>query len=328
MKGEIIKLLDAGIIYPISDSQWVSPIQVVPKKSGIMVVRDKNNELMPIKTTIGWCICVDYRKLNASTHKDHFPLPFLDQILERVAGHEFYNFLDGYSGYYQIEFSVEDQAKTTFACPFRTFAFRRMPFGLCNAPATFQWCMLSIFRDMVEKVVEIFMDDFSMFGNSFEYCLANLAKVLARCQERNLLLNWEKCHFMTTEGMVLGHIVSSKGIAVDRAKVELIEKLPTPRTVCDIRSFLGHASFYRRFIKNFSLTAKPMRSLLAQDADFVWTQECQLAFQSLKTSLTTSPILQVLNWDLLFEIMCDASNFAVRAVLGQRKERVSSNILR
>ena len=244
MKGEVIKLLDAGIIYPISDSRWVSPIHVVPKKSGITVVRDKNNDLIPTKTTTGWRMCVDYRKLNASTRKDHFPLPFLDQILERVAGHEFYCFLDGYSGYYQIEIVAEDQAKTTFTCPFGTFAFRRMPFGLCNAPATFQRCMLSIFSDMVEKVVEIFMDDFSVFGNSFDHCLANLAMVLARCKATNLLLNWEKCHFMTTEGMVLGHIVSSKGIVVDRAKVELIEKLPTPKTVRDIRSFLGHACFY------------------------------------------------------------------------------------
>jgi hypothetical protein len=142
------------------------------------------------------------------TRKDHFRLPFMDQILERVAGHEFYYFLDGYSGYNQIEIALEDQEKTTFTRPFGTFAYRRMPFGLCNAPATFQRCMLSIFSDMVERFLEIFMDDFSVFGDSFDDYLTNLEKVLNRCEEKNLVLNWEKCHFMVTNDIVLSHIVS------------------------------------------------------------------------------------------------------------------------
>jgi hypothetical protein len=152
------------------------------------------------------------------TRKDHFPLPFMDQILERVAGHEFCCFLDGYSGYNQIEIALEDQEKTTFTCPFGTFAYRRMPFGLCNAPATFQRCMLSIFSDMVERFLEIFMDDFSVFGDSFDDCLTNLEKVLSRCEEKNLVLNWEKCHFMVTNGIVLGHIVSSKELRLTNLK--------------------------------------------------------------------------------------------------------------
>ena len=123
-------------------------------------------------------MCIDYKNLNAITRKDHFPLPFLDQVLERVVGHEYYCFLDGYSRYYQIEIALEDQEKTTFTCPFGTFAFRRMPFGLCNAPATFQRCMLSIFSDMVEHYLEVFMDDFSVFGDSFDECLSNLQKSL------------------------------------------------------------------------------------------------------------------------------------------------------
>jgi hypothetical protein len=139
--------------------------------------------------------------------KNHFPLPFMDQILETVAGHEFYCFLDGYSGNNQIEIALKDQEKTTFICPFGTFAYRRMPFGLCNAPVMFQRCMLSIFSDMVERLLEIFMDDFSIFGNSFDDCLTNLEKVLSRCEEKNLVLNWEKCHFMVTNDIVLGHIV-------------------------------------------------------------------------------------------------------------------------
>ena len=149
VKKEVLKLLDVGVIYPIADSKWVSPTQVVPKKYGVTVVANENNELIPTRVTSGWRVCIDYRKLNASTRKDHFPLPFVDQMLERVAGHEFYCFLDGYSGYNQIEIALEDQEKTTFTCPFGTFAFRKMPFGLCNAPGTFQRCMMGIFSDMI-----------------------------------------------------------------------------------------------------------------------------------------------------------------------------------
>ncbi|RVW27966.1 Retrovirus-related Pol polyprotein from transposon 297 [Vitis vinifera] len=158
-EGEVLKLLQAGIIYPISDSLWVSPTQVVPKKSGITVIQNEKGEEVSTRPTSGWRVCIDYRRLNSVTRKDHFPLPFMDQVLERVSGHPFYCFLDGYSGYFQIEIDLEDQEKTTFTCPFGTFAYRRMPFGLCNAPATFQRCMLSIFSDMVERIMEVFMDD-------------------------------------------------------------------------------------------------------------------------------------------------------------------------
>ncbi|KAJ4717036.1 DNA-directed DNA polymerase [Melia azedarach] len=323
VRNEVLKLLDVGIIYPISDSTWVSLTQVVPKKSGVTVVKNENNELIPTRTTAGWRMCIDYRKLNSMTRKDHFPLPFMDQILERVAGHEFYCFLDGYSGYNQIEIAPEDQEKTTFTCPFGTFAYRRMPFGLCNAPATFQRCMLSIFSDMVERFLEVFMDDFSVFGDSFDDCLSKLQKVLIRCKEKNLVLNWEKCHFMVTHGIVLGHIVSSKGIEVDRAKIELIANLPIPKSVKDVRSFLGHAGFYRRFIKNFSVISKPLCNLLSKDTLFEWTESCQEAFVKLKSMLTSAPIMQPPDWTLPFEIMCDASDYAVGAVLGQRKDKKS-----
>ena len=189
IKKEVLKLLDVGVIYPIADSKWVSPIQAVPKKSGVTVVANENHELIPTHVTSGWRVCIDYRKLNAGTRKDHFPLPFVDQMLERVVGHEFYCFLDGYLGYNQIEIALEDQEKTKFTCPFGTFAFRKIPFGLCNAPRTFQWCMMGIFSDMIELILEIFMDDFSVFGDSYKGCLENLRKVLERCQEKNLVLN-------------------------------------------------------------------------------------------------------------------------------------------
>ncbi|CAN6691606.1 unnamed protein product [Malus baccata var. baccata] len=245
VRNEVMKLLDAGMIYPISDSKWISPTQVVPKRSGITVVKNDNNELVPTCLTTGWRMCVDYRKTNV--------------------------------GYNQISVAPEDQEKTTFTCPFGTFAYRRMPFGLCNEPATFQRCMMSIFTGLVEHVVE---------------------------------------------GIVLGHLISNRGIEVDKAKIDAIEKLPPPTTVKSVRSFLGHARFYRRFIKDFSKISRPLCNLLAKDAPFVFYEACLEAFKKLKTLLTTAPIIAAPNWSLPFELMCDASDYAVGAVLGQQKDRL------
>ena len=183
-------------------------------------------------------------------------------MLDRLARHPHYYFLDGYSGYNQIEIALEDHEKSTFACPYGTFAFRRMPFGLCNAPATFQRCMMSIFSDLVEEVMEIFMDDFLVYGSSFEDCLKNLEIILQRCQDKNLALNWEKCHFMVTKGIVLMHKIFVAGLEVDQAKIVVIKTLMSPTTVKGIRSFLGHARFYRRFIKDFSKISRPLCRLL------------------------------------------------------------------
>ncbi|XP_075096293.1 uncharacterized protein LOC142174405 [Nicotiana tabacum] len=210
----------------------------------------------------------------------------------------------------QLE-ALEDQEKTAFTCPYGTFAFSRMPFGLCNAPTTFQRCMISIFSDMVEDFVEVFMDDFSVVGNSFEHCLNNLRQVLKRCEETNLVLNWEKCYFMVDEGIVLGHIISKRGIEVDRGKIEIISKLPPPTSVKGVRSFLGHAGFYRRFIKDFSKIANPMCKLLEKDAKFVFDEKCLKAFEELKQRLTTTPIIVPPDWSLPFELICDTSGVAV-----------------
>ncbi|GJU71897.1 ribonuclease H-like domain-containing protein, partial [Tanacetum coccineum] len=217
--------------------------------------------------------CKDYRKLNDATRKDHFSLPFMDQMLERLAGNEYYCFLDGFSGYFQIPIDPQDQENTTFTCPYGTFAYRRMPFGLCNAPGTFQRCMMAIFHDMIEETMEVFMDDFSVFEDSFLSCLSHLDKMLKRCEDTKLVLNWEKCHFMVKEGIVLGHKISKSGIEVDRAKVDVIAKLP-------------------------HLTSK----------------------------LTEAPILVSPDWDIPFEIMCDASDYAVGAVLGQPKNLAADHL--
>ncbi|GJR44353.1 reverse transcriptase domain-containing protein [Tanacetum coccineum] len=275
-----------------SMSPWVSPVHCVPKKGGITVVKNEENELIPTRLVTGWRVCIDYQKLNDATRKDHFPLPFMDQMLERLAGNEYYCFLDGFSGYFQIPIDPLDQEKTTFTCPYGTFAYRRMPFGLCNAPGTFQRCMVAIFHDMIEKTMEVFMDDFS-----------------------------EKCHFMVKEGIVLGHKISKTGIEVDKAKVDVIAKLPHPTTVKGIRSFLGYAGFYRRFIQDFSKIARPMTHLIQKETSFIFSKECIKAFETLKMKLTQALILVGPDWDLPFEIMCDASDFAVGAVLGQRKTK-------
>ncbi|KAG9444864.1 hypothetical protein H6P81_016204 [Aristolochia fimbriata] len=194
VKKEVIKLLDAGIIYPIFDSAWI-----------------------PI--------------------------------------------------------APEVQEKTTFTCPYGTFAYRRMPFGLCNAPATFQRCMMALFHDMIGKVMKIFMDDFTVYGLTFETCLQQLKLVLERCKEKKLILNWEKSHFMVRDWIVLGHKISEKGIEVDKAKIEVIQKLPPPTSVKGIRSFLSHAGFYRRFIKDFSKIAKPLSNLISKDVKFDFNAE-------------------------------------------------------
>ncbi|GJS00147.1 reverse transcriptase domain-containing protein [Tanacetum coccineum] len=321
IKKEVEKLLDARLIYPISDSPWVSPVHCVPKKGGFTVVENDENELILTRLVTGWRVCIDYRKLNEATRKDHFPLPFMDQMLERLAGNEYYCFLDGFSGYFQIPIDPHDQEKTTFTCPYGTFAYRRMPFGLCNAPGTFQRCMMAIFHDMIEKTMEVFMDDFSVFGNSFENCLSRVDKMLQRCEDTNLCLNWEKSHFMVKEGIVLGHKISKNGIEVDKAKVDVIAKLPHPTTVKGVRSFLGHAGFYRRFIKDFSKISRPMTHLLEKNTPFIFSNECIQAFETLKKKLTEAPILIAPDWDLPFELMCDASDFAIGAVLGQRHEK-------
>nr|GEZ40459.1 hypothetical protein [Tanacetum cinerariifolium] len=281
IKQEVIKLLDAELIYPISDSPWVSPVHCVPKKGGFTVMENEENELTLTLLVMGWRVCIDYRKLNESIRKDHFPLPFMDQMLERLAGNQYYCFLEG----------------------------------------TFQRCMMAIFHDMIKKTIEVFMDDFLIFGNSFQSCLSHLERMLKRCEDTNLCLNWEKSHFMVKEDIVLGHKISKQGIEVDKAKVDVITKLPHPTTVKGIQSFLGHVGFYHRFIKDFSKIATPMTRLLKKDTPFILSKECVEAFQTLKRKLTEAPILIAPDWDMPFELMCDASDFAISAVLGQRQDK-------
>ena len=181
---------------------------------------------------------------------------------------------------------------------------------------------MSIFSDLVEEVMEIFMDDFTVYGSSFDQCLKNLETVLQRCQDKQLALNWEKCHFMVTEGIVLGHKISATGLEVDQSKVSIIKNLAPPPTVKGVRSFLGHAGFYRRFIKDFSKIARPLCRLLEKDTKFNFDDSCRVSFEEIKIKLVQAPIMAAPDWDQGFEIMCDANDFAMGAALGQRKEKI------
>ncbi|XP_049406179.1 uncharacterized protein LOC125869784 [Solanum stenotomum] len=223
------------------------------------------------------------------------------QMLDRLAGKGWYCFLDGYFGYNQISIAPEDQEKTTFTCPYGIFVFKRMPFVLCNAPTTFQRCMMSIFSDMVEDTLEVFMDDFSVVGDTFDDYLFNLCRALQRCEEANLVLNWEKCHFMGKKGMVLGNKVSQKGIEVDKVEIEVIEKLPPLICVKGIRTFLGHARFYRRFIKDFSKIAHPMCKILEKEVKFVFDEACLKTFECPKENLISVPVITGPDWADPFE---------------------------
>lgn len=255
VKEELQKLLDVYFIYPILDSRWVSPLVIVPNKNG------------------KWRICVDYRELNKATQKDHFPLPFIDQVLDTLEGNKFFSFLDGFSGYNQIQIAPEDQDKTTFTCPWGTFAYKVYPFGLCNAPSTFQRAILSIFSDLINEGLEVFMDDFTPYGDDFEQALNNLEKVLERCIDTRLCLSYEKCHMMTTKGVVLGYYISADGIRVDPTKIEVILNLPTPHTQTEVCSFLGTSGYYRRFMENFSRTTAPLH-VLTGNVEFQWSDKC------------------------------------------------------
>ena len=306
VKDELDKLLEVGFIYPVLSSQWVSPIVVVPKKSG-------PGGKVKIR------VCQDFRKLNQATKKDHFPLPFTDVILDKVAGHELYSFLDGFSGYNQISIKPEDRDKTTFTTDWGTYAFTRMPFGLCNAPGTFQRAMMIIFQDFLRKFLEIFMDDFCVFSSREEHkkCLESTFK---KCKEANLSLHPEKCYMAMEEGILLGHRIGKEGIKVDPDKVKVIKALLPPKNVSQLRGFLGHVGYYRRFIHRYAYIATPLTQLLKKGTTYEWTEKRQAAFEELKRRLTEAPVLMAPRWGEVWYVSIDTSGFCIGVVLAQHDD--------
>ena len=306
VKKELDKLIEAGFIYPVLSSEWVSPIVVAPKPPGP-------------KGEFRIRVCQDYRKLNAATRKDHHPLPFTDMILDKVAGSERFSFLDGYAGYNQIHIKKEDQSKTTFTTDWGTFAFSRMPFGLCNAPATFQRAMMTIFKDFLRDFMEIFIDDFCVYGLGADHP-EHLRKTFERCRWAGLSLQAEKCFLAMTEGILLGHKISKKGIEVDYDKIAVVLSLEVPTNLKELRGFLGCVGYYRRFIEGYSKIATSLTKLLQKDVPYEWNEERQAAFLTLKERLMQAPVLQPPDWSKSFHVDVDVSKFCIGLVLGQKDE--------
>ncbi|GKC14260.1 reverse transcriptase domain-containing protein [Tanacetum coccineum] len=276
-------------------SSWVSPVHCVPKKGGTTVVVNEENELILTRLVTGWRVCIDYRKLNEATRKDHFPLPFMDQILERLARNKFYCFLDGFSGYFQIPIDPQDQEKTTFTCPYGTFAYRRMPFGLCNAPGTFQRCMMAIFHDMIEKTMKVFMDDFSVFGDSFDSCLSNLEKILKRPMTH--LLEKETPFVFSKDCIDAFQTLKKK---LTEAPILVVPDWNLPfKLMCDASDFAIGTVLAQRKIKHFQPIHYASKTMTEAQIHYTTTEKEMLAVVPYKTNKDAKS--RLLRWVLLLQ---------------------------
>ena len=305
MKDEIDKqiheMLEKGIITP-SSSPWSSPVVLVDKKDGTKR------------------FCVDYRLLNKNTVKDSYPLPRIDESIDALDGAKYFCTLDLASGYWQVPLDDEAKPKSAFVVPGGLYQFEVMPFGLCNAPSTFERLMETVLSGLHWKILLIYLDDVIIFGSSVNEVVERLKIVLDRLREANLKLKPKKCHLFQKEVLYLGHVVSEAGVSTDPSKIESIKTWPTPANPTDVRSFLGLASYYRRYIKGFAHIAKPLHALTQKEVQFVWSQDCEEAFQMLKDKLTASPILAYPRVGTPFIMDTDASQYAIGAVLSQEQD--------
>ena len=265
-------------------------------------------------------MCVDYQKLNNLTIKDAYALPLIEDILCYVGQNSVLSTLDLFSGYHQVPMYPEHQDLTCFTTLYGNYNFKVMPFGLCNAPATFQREMNRIFFDLIGNCVFIYIDDLVAFSNSWEQHVKDLEKVFTISMNNKLKINIEKCKFFQEEVELLGHILSSKRIKPIPEKVRVITNWIPPKNISQLRSFLGAVGYYRKFIKNFALIAKPLFKLLKKGAEFKWSNEADIAFKILKERLTQSPILVPPNFDKPFIIRTDASRSGIEGVIIQKDE--------
>ena len=313
VKAHIQLLLEGGVIRP-STSPYASPIVLVHKKSG---------ELR---------MCVDYRQLNAKTRRDAYPLPRIEESLDALGGAQYFSTLDLASGYNQVSVAEHDRAKTAFCTPFGLYEFNRMPFGLCNAPGTFQRLMERIFGDQSFQTLLLYLDDVVVFSSSFDQHLQRLGLVLGRLRAQNLKLKLAKCRFFAREAQYLGHVISAAGVATDPDKTRVVADWPRPQTARELRSFLGFASYYRRFVPQFATYAAPLHRLAAAagatkrapssviSVPDGWDQYCEVGFQALKERLTSAPVLAYADFSRPFVLEIDASYAGLGAVLSQDQE--------
>jgi hypothetical protein len=308
IKLEVEKLLKAGFIYPVALTEWVSNPVPIDKKGGSIRV------------------CVDYRDINKACPKDNFPTPFIDQIVDDCAGSEIFSLMDGFSGYNQINIAPEDQHKTTFICPWGTFAYRKLPFGLKNAGATFQRAMSYAFHD-IKHIVQPYLDDLSAHSLRRADHPNHLRAIFVRCRFYRIRLNPHKCVFCVESGRLLGFIVSRHGIQVDPIKVEAILNLPPPSSLCQLQSLQGKANFLRRFIPNYAEITRGFTHLLKKDSEFVWDKIANNAFETLKLSLTKAPLLFPPDYSRDYFLYLAASEYTIGMVLVQEDDHHDEHVI-
>ena len=305
---ELLKDLKKRGIIEESLSPYAAPIVLVRKKSG------------------GLRLCIDYRKLNQVTHRDAFPLPRITESLDALEGARFFSTFDLAQGYHQILLKEEDREKTAFSVPWGHYQYRRCPMGLTNSPATFQRCMENILGDMVFEFLVIYLDDLILFGKTVEDHLEKMEVLFRRIKSYGIKLKPEKCHFLKTRVNYLGFSISDRGIGPEQSKIQAVENWQRPKTIKEVRGFLGFATFYRRFIKNFAKIAKPLNDLLkgekkksSEKIGDKWTEDAELAFQCLKQTLVEAPVLQGIEFGKECILEIDASYDGLGAVLSQYK---------
>ena len=298
LQAQIEDLLAQGHIRP-SQSPYGAPILFVPKKDG------------------RWRMCIDYRALNKQTIKDRYPLPRIDDLLDRLGKAKYFSTIDLASGYHQIAMKEDDIPKTAFRTHRGHFEFVVMPFGVSNAPATFQRLMNKVFAKELDAFILVYLDDILVFSRTKEEHLEHIRTALGRLRDAKIYARLHKCEFYKDKVEYLGFDVSARGVQPSPDKVRAVVEWPKPSSVKDVRSFLGLAGFYRRFIKNFSLKAKPLTELTRDDAVWRWEEPQEMAFKTLKRSLVTAPVLHMPNFDLPFVLMTDASAVSVGGILEQ-----------
>lgn len=295
---EVKKMLDLGVIEP-SNSPWASPVVLVRKKDGSLRY------------------CIDYRRLNTVTQKDSYPLPRIDDSLDSLGRAKYFSTLDLASGYWQIGLSEDAKQKSAFCTTGGLYQFKVMPFGLTNAPATFQRLMERVLGGLQWQICLVYIDDIIIFSRTFEQHLESLDQVFERLEWAGLKLKPKKCHLFRKKVKYLGHEVSAEGIATDPEKTKAVREWPVPKTVAEVRSFLGLCSYYRRFVEEFATTAKPLTKLTEKSVPFVWKEAEQAAFDKLKHLLCTAPVLAFPDRDATFVLDTDASDVGIGAVLSQ-----------